>query len=279
CASTGNAASSLAGCAAVGGLDCYIFVPEKAPINKVTQLLIYGAKVFLVKETYEDAFRLASKAIETYGWYNRNSAINPYLVEGKKTCALELAEELSFDLPDKVFVSVGDGCIISGFYKGFYDLKQIGLIDEIPELIGVQAEGAAPIYKAFIEGKNFITKEKTNTLADSIAVGEPRNWAKALRAVRNSGGDMVTVTDEEILEAMRLLARTTGVFGEPAGVASFAGLLKYAQSHKLKGDESIAVIVTGNGLKDSESARKAAGRPFVVEPTLEAVSRILGSMN
>jgi len=279
CASTGNAASSLAGCAAVGGLDCYIFVPEKAPINKVTQLLIYGAKVFLVKETYEDAFRLASKAIETYGWYNRNSAINPYLVEGKKTCALELAEELSFDLPDKVFVSVGDGCIISGFYKGFYDLKQIGLIDEIPELIGVQAEGAAPIYKAFIEGKNFITKEKTNTLADSIAVGEPRNWAKALRAVRNSGGDMVTVTDEEILEAMRLLARTSGVFGEPAGVAGFAGLLKYAQSHKLKGDESIAVIVTGNGLKDSESARKAAGRPFVVEPTLEAVSRILGSLN
>ncbi|WP_091460147.1 threonine synthase [Acetomicrobium thermoterrenum] len=279
CASTGNAASSLAGCAAVAGLDCYIFVPEKAPVNKVTQLLIYGAKVFLVKGTYEDAFKLAVKAIDAYGWYNRNSAINPYLVEGKKTCGLELAEELSFDLPDKVFVSVGDGCIISSFYKAFYDLKQIGLISQIPQLIGVQAEGANPIYKAFKEGKNVIEKKPTNTLADSIAVGEPRNWAKALRAVRNSGGDMVAVSDDEILEAMRLLARTSGVFGEPAGVTGFAGLLKYAQTGKLGSHERVAVIVTGNGLKDSESAKRAAGSPYEVEPTLEAVSRIIGSAN
>lgn len=152
CASTGNAASSLSGFAAVSGLRSFIFVPEKAPAAKVAQLLVYGAEVVLVKGDYSDAFRLATAAIEKFGWYNRNCAINPYLVEGKKTCALEIAEQSGWNPPDRVFISVGDGCCISGLYKGFSDLKAMGLIGRIPRITGVQAEGARPLYDAWKEG-------------------------------------------------------------------------------------------------------------------------------
>jgi threonine synthase len=272
CASTGNAASSLSGFAAVGGLRSFIFVPEKAPVAKVTQLLVYGATVVLVKGDYADVFNLATAAINKYGWYNRNCAINPYLVEGKKTCALEIAEQTGWDLPDRVFISVGDGCCIGGLYKGFSDLLRMGLISRMPKIVGVQAQGAKPIYDAFKSKAERVAFGPADTVADSISVGAPRNWAKALRAVRESEGDMVAVSDEEILSAIPELARKTGVFGEPAGAAAFAGFRKMAKEGLLGRGERIAVVVTGNGLKDIESARKSVGAPMLVEPTIEDFS-------
>ncbi len=272
CASTGNAASSLSGFAAVGGIRSFIFVPEKAPVAKVTQLLVYGATVVLVKGDYADAFNLATAAINKYGWYNRNCAINPYLVEGKKTCALEIAEQTGWDLPDRVFISVGDGCCIGGLYKGFADLLRMSLISRMPKIVGVQARGAKPIYEAFKSKAERVTFGPADTVADSISVGAPRNWAKALRAVRESEGDMVTVSDEEILSAIPELARKTGVFGEPAGAAAFAGFRKMAGEGLLGRGERVAVVVTGNGLKDIENARKSVGVPMLVEPTIEDFS-------
>ena len=279
CASTGNAASSLSGFSAVAGLPSYIFVPERAPEAKVTQLLVYGARVLLVKGDYADAFNLATAAIDRFGWYNRNCAINPYLVEGKKTCAIEIAEQLGWDVPDRVFISVGDGCCIGGLYKGFADLLELGFIERMPKLVGVQAEGSRPIADAFDSGAARITPGREDTLADSIAVGAPRNWAKALRAVRKTGGAMVTVTDEDILGAIRELARTTGVFGEPAGVTGFAGFRKMAESGALSADERVGFVVTGNGLKDAKSARKAVGAPVSVAPDIEELIPLLSRSN
>ena len=275
CASTGNAASSLSGFAAVSGLESYIFVPEKAPAAKVTQLLVYGANVVLVKGDYADAFDLATAAIDKFGWYNRNCAINPYLVEGKKTCAMEIAEQLHWEVPDRVFISVGDGCCIGGLYKGFRDLLELGLIDRIPMITGVQAEGSCPIYKAITENSERVNFGPADTIADSISVGAPRNWAKALRAIRKSGGTAVTVSDNEILSAIPELARSSGVFGEPAGVTGFAGFRKMALAGETGQDETIAVVVTGNGLKDIESAKRSVGQALSCAPDIEEFSRLI----
>lgn len=275
CASTGNAASSLSGFAAVTGLGSYIFVPEKAPAAKVTQLLVYGANVVLVKGDYADAFDLATAAIEKFGWYNRNCAINPYLVEGKKTCAVEIAEQLNWEVPDRVFISVGDGCCIGGLYKGFRDLLELGFIDRMPKITGVQAEGSSPVYKAIKENSERVEFGPANTIADSISVGAPRNWAKALRAIRKSGGTAVTVSDDEILSAIPELARSSGVFGEPAGVAGFAGFRKMALAGETAPDETVAIVVTGNGLKDIESAKISVGKPLSCPPDIKEFSRLI----
>lgn len=275
CASTGNAASSLSGFAAVAGLKSVIFVPRSAPVAKVAQLLVYGSTVILVKGDYAQTFDLASVAIEKWGWYNRNCAINPFLVEGKKTCAMEIAEQLRWDLPDVVFVPVGDGCIISGIYKGFLDLKELGITESIPRIVGVQAEGASPLAEAFEKGLQKVRFGPAETVADSISVGAPRNWAKALRAVRKSGGEMIRVSDKEILDSIPELARETGVFAEPAGATSFAGFRKMAIQGVVGPRDRIALVVTGNGLKDIPSARKAVGDPIEVEPDLEDLERAL----
>ncbi len=186
----------------------------------------------------------------------------------KKTCALEMAEQLAWEVPDRVFIALGDGCCLSGLYKGFRDLKELGFIEKIPHLVGVQAEGAAPIVRALRDGASRVLPGTAVTLADSIAVGSPRNWAKALRALRESAGAGETVTDDEILGAMRELARSTGVFAEPAGAAAFAGFCKAAREGRVAKDEVVAVVVTGNGLKDVPSARRATGAPLVVDPDL-----------
>jgi threonine synthase len=257
CSSTGNAASSLAGNAAAMGLKSFIFVPERAPVGKLTQLLVFGATVISVKGNYEDTFRLSAQAIEKYGWYNRNAAVNPYLSEGKKTVSLEIAEQLDFRAPDYVAVSVGDGCTIAGVWKGFKDLFALGLVDKLPRLISVQASGCCPVNRAIETGSPIEWMEE-NTLADSIAVGVPRNGDKALAAIRESQGITVNVTDGEILAAMGLLGKTAGVFGEPAGVTGTAGLKKAAEQGLIPGDAVVVSIVTGNGLKDVASAEKAA---------------------
>ena len=276
-ASTGNAASSLAGFSAATDLKTMIFVPRTAPEAKVTQLLIYGAKVFLVNGSYDVAYDLAAEAADEFGWYNRSAAVNPYLVEGKKTGALELAEQLSWNPPDVVFVGVGDGSVVSGICKGFSELQQLGMIDRLPRVIGVQAEGSAPIAAAFAkyDGKTVAIDDiKAETVADSICVGKPRDIVKAVTYVHANGGDFITVSDEQIMAAIATMARKTGVFPEPAGAAPFAGLLKMVAEGKLGGKRA-AVMVTGNGLKDIVTARRVAGTAIEIEPSLAAVKEHL----
>ncbi len=269
CSSTGNAASSLAGNAAACGLTSYIFVPERAPQGKVTQLLVFGANVISVKGSYEDTFKLSAEAIERWGWYNRNAAINPYLSEGKKTVSYEIAEQLNWQVPDYVAVSVGDGCTIAGVWKGFKDLFGAGFITKLPRLISVQAEGCCPVHRAIESGTSKLIPMEENTLADSIAVGVPRNFDKAIAAIKESSAVTVNVSDAEILEAMALLGKTCGVFGEPAGVAGTAGIIKAVAQKKIPADASVVSIVTGNGLKDIVSGAKAVNKPMSVDPNMD----------
>ena len=278
CSSTGNAASSLAGSAAAMGLKSVIFVPSRAPQGKIAQLLIFGATVISVQGSYEDTFRLSAEAIDHFGWYNRNAAINPYLVEGKKTVALEIAEQLNWEVPEWVVLSVGDGCTIAGVWKGFKDLYQAGWIGRLPKIAGVQSTGCCPLVDAFLEDRPWRPAEE-NTIADSIAVGVPRNPDKALNAVHESGGTMVAVSDEAILEAMRELGRTSGIFGEPAGVTGTAGLKVLVEKGVIGANEKVVSIVTGNGLKDVQNAIKAVGEPLKVEPSLKELLVKLEGVN
>ena len=263
CSSTGNAASSLAGNAAAAGLETYIFVPARAPKGKVAQLMAFGATVISVQGSYEDTFELSRQAIDHWGWYNRNAAINPYLSEGKKTVALELMEQLGWQVPDYIAISVGDGCTIAGLWKGLKDLHAIGFIDRLPRLISAQAAGCCPLNRAIESGMPWEPMEE-NTLADSIAVGVPRNAEKALMAIRESGGLTVNVTDEEIMAAQQLLGRTCGVFGEPAGVTGTAGVKKLCEAGKIGRDDTVVSVVTGNGLKDVANAIAACGDPITI---------------
>mgnify|MGYP003278563524 CR=1 FL=1 len=270
CSSTGNAASSLAGNAAAAGLRSYIFVPARAPKGKVAQLRIFGATVVSVEGSYEDTFELSKAAIEKWGWYNRNAAINPYLSEGKKTVSLEIMEQLGWHVPDYIALSVGDGCTIAGVWKGLKDLASAGFIDKLPRLISVQAEGCCPINRAVQTGMPWAPMEE-DTLADSIAVGVPRNPDKAIGAIRESHGVAVNVSDGEILSAMGLLGRTQGVFGEPAGAAGTAGVKKALELGLIPPDSTVVSIVTGNGLKDVQNGIKAAGEPLSVPPSMDAL--------
>ena len=270
CSSTGNAASSLAGNAAAAGFRTYIFVPARAPKGKVAQLMIFGAAVITVDGSYEDTFALSKEAIDRWGWYNRNAAINPYLSEGKKTVTLEIMEQLHWQVPDYIALSVGDGCTIAGAWKGLKDLCAAGFIDRLPRLISVQAEGCCPLNRAIQTGEPWRPMEE-NTLADSIAVGVPRNADKALAAIRESRGLAVTVSDEEILDAMRLLGRTQGIFGEPAGVTGTAGIKKALELGLIDPDSTVVSVVTGNGLKDVQSGIRASGEPMLVPPDMDAL--------
>ena len=217
---------------------------------------------------YKDTFDLSKMAIEKYGWFNRNAGINPVMTEGKKTVSLEIAEQLNWQPTDWVVLSVGDGCTVGGVYLGFYDLFQMGMIDRIPKILGVQSTGCSPFVNAGCECKPLVATEE-NTLADSISVGVPRNVVKAQRAVAASGGQWIAVPDEEILAAMSLLGRTEGIYGEPAGVTGTAGIKAALAQGIIKPEETVTVIVTGNGLKDTKNALVAAGRAVKSKPTLE----------
>jgi len=268
CSSTGNAASSLAGNSAAAGLRTFIFVPQRAPKGKVAQLLTFGATVISVQGNYEDTFNLSKKAIDHFGWYNRNAAINPYLSEGKKTVSLEIAEQLNWEMPDYLAISVGDGCTIAGTWKGLKDLYAIGFIDRLPRLIAVQAKGCCPINRA-VEEKKPIRPMEENTLADSIAVGVPRNPDKAINAIMESNGLTVEVTDEEIMAAQKLLGKVCGVFGEPAGVTGTAGVKKLCEEGKIGKNDTVVSVVTGNGLKDVDNAIRFAGEPISIPSDME----------
>lgn len=274
CSSTGNAASSCACQAAHMGLKAVIFVPKRAPIGKVTQILLYGATLVSVDGDYKAAFSLSKEAIKKYGWYNRNAAINPFMIEGKKTVSMEIAEQLNFSPTDWVAVSVGDGCTVGGVYKGFAEFYRLGLIPFIPKILGVQSSGCEPFVIASKNNEE-IKEAEENTIADSIAVGIPRNPIKALNAIKNSNGAWISVSDEEIINAMAILGKKEGIFGEPAGVAAIAGIKKAIEEGIIKKSETVTMIVTGNGLKDPLNAQKAVIKPDPMKPNLVELDKYL----
>ncbi len=287
-ASTGNAGAALAGMSAAVGQKAVIFAPKSAPQAKVAQLLIFGAKVILVDGTYDDAFDLSIKAAEEFGWYCRNTGYNPFTAEGKKTAAFEVwawwqdahrefhkqvGEEIEHK-PLTLFVSVGDGNIISGIHKGFKDLVELGWLSRTPRIIGVQAEGSAAVANAFHGDTETITPVSAKTIANSISVDLPRDGVRALRAAKETEGTYITVSDDEILKAIAELGQV-GIFAEPAGAAAYAGLVKGAGSRVVGAEDPILVLNTGSGLKDIRAAMQAVGPAPIIEPTLEAVKRIL----
>ena len=285
CASTGNAAASLAVLGARAGLECHIFVPAAAPRAKLAQLLVHGARVTRVDGTYDQAFEMSIEEIARHGWYSRNCAHNPVLVEGKKTAILEAAWQLTGGFrspgnpwPDVILVPVGDGCIVSAVAKGLAELHDLGLVPSLPRVLGVQAEGAAPLARAWAEcphpaeldGRSIlqgIPPLVPQTLADSISVGVPRNRVKAWRRVAATSGAFLTVSDEEIREAIVSLARLGGVFAEPSGAAGWAGVMKARAYGLLQEHERVLVLVTGHGLKDPGAGLAGINLPDPVPPT------------
>ncbi len=290
-ASTGNAAAALSGLCAAIDQPNVIFVPRSAPEAKIAQLLAYGSSVLLVDGSYDQAFELCLEVAREFGWYNRNTAYNPYMSDGKKTVIYEICEQLSaarapsadtpWRAPDAVFVPVGDGCIIGGVHKGLRDLLALGWIDHLPRIYGVQAAGSAPLVAAWEKGLDPLEMEpvEAHSVADSIVAGLPRDRIKALRAVRESDGAYIRVTDDEILDAIPTLAQGCGVFAEPAAAASYAGLAKATTEGQISADEKVVILCTGSGLKDVTSVMKAVKeQPSVVAPTLADVRRALRSM-
>ncbi len=280
-ASTGNAGAALAGMAAAVGQKAVIFAPRSAPPAKIAQLLIFGAQVILVEANYDSAFDLSLQAADEFGWYIRNTGYNPFTAEGKKTAAFEIWEWMVKHIPArllkkplKLFVSVGDGNIISGIHKGFKDLQRLGWLEIMPQIFGVQAEGSAAIANAFFSQNETILPVAANTLADSISVDLPRDGVRAVRAARETGGQYILVSDNEILAAIAALGKA-GIFAEPAGSTAYAGLVKVAQSGWLAPDDLVLVLNTGSGLKDVRAAMMAAGEAPVIEPTLAAVKKVI----
>ena len=277
-ASTGNAGAALAGMAAAVGQKAVIFAPRTAPPAKIAQLLIFGAQVILVDGTYDDAFDLAVQASAEFGWYCRNTGYNPFTTEGKKTAAFEIWESLIYsrllDKPLNIFVSVGDGNIISGIHKGFRDLVELGWLETLPRLYGIQAEGSAAIAHAWQTGSEQIVSVKANTIADSISVDLPRDGVRAVRAASATGGAYLTVSDAEILTAIAELGQA-GIFAEPAGAAAWAGLRKAIRTNLVSTGEPVLVLNTGSGLKDVRAAMQAVAPAPIIEPTLAALTRHL----
>ena len=279
-ASSGNAGAALAGMSAAVGQTAVIFVPKTAPPAKVAQLLIYGATVLLVDGTYDEAFDLTLEASQEFGWYCRNTGYNPFTLEGKKTAGVEIWEQISkqYSVSSKqlsVFVSVGDGNIIAGIHKGFKDLMALGWMDEMPRIFGVQAEGSAAVANAYRAGTEVITPVEARTIADSISVGLPRDGVRAVRAATQTGGQYLTVSDEQILAAIAALGKV-GIFAEPAGATAYAGLVKAVEGGIINADDPIVVVNTGSGLKDVGAAMKAVSAAPIIEPSLGAVKRFLG---
>ncbi len=268
-ASTGNAGSSMSGIGAAAGQDIVLFLPETAPPAKLIQALHYGATLYKVAGNYDKAYDLSLEYSREYGGMNRNTAWNPMTMEGKKTVSLDMFSELGDRAPDRVIVPTGDGCILGGVYKGFKDLLQYGLIKKMPKITAVQAEGSNALFRAW---KNGSFDFKTSiTVADSISVDIPRNGYTALRYLQEFDGEVITVTDEQIIEAQAHLSRTAGLFTEPAGAAAWAGLRK--MHHTINKDETIVVMATGNGLKDTATALKGIDMP---EKSINTIQEIRG---
>ncbi len=250
-ASTGNAGSSLAGICARLGIKSHIFVPEKIPLGKRIQIQSFGASIYLVTGDYDKAFDFCLEISKAKGWYNRNTAYNSLTIEGKKSAAYDMFISLKGKLPDYIFIPVGDGVIISGIYKGLWELKQLGWTKKIPKLIAVQAGGSDALVR-YMKQKKFVYKP-AHTIADSIHAGAPRNLYMAADAVTKTNGRAISVTDSEIIDAQRKSAKEFGLLIEPAAAASFAGYLKVLNAKIISTKSESLLMFTGNGLKDQQS--------------------------
>lgn len=276
CASTGNTSASLAAYAARAGLECIVLIPSgKVAFGKLVQAIIYGAKVIQVRGNFDEALKIIEEICLTQPVYLLNS-INPYRLEGQKTIAFEIWDQLNYNVPDKVIVPVGNAGNISAIWKGFKELRSAGLIEKLPEMIGIQAEGAAPIANFFKENLSEIRfVENPETVATAIRIGSPVNWKKAVRAIEESGGLAETVSDEEILSAQMLLARREGIFVEPASAAAVAGLMKLARMKTIDRDEIVVCVLTGHGLKDPDIVFKIASKPIEMEADVNTIIEYL----
>ncbi len=273
CASTGNTSASMAMYAAKANLNAYVLLPAgKVALGKVAQALMHGAKVIGIKGNFDKALALVREISEKEGFYLLNS-VNPFRLEGQKTIAFEIVDEIG--VPDRVVLPVGNAGNISAIFKGFKELKELGLIDSIPKMTGVQAEGANPIYKAFVEGKKDIEAMTPETIATAIRIGNPVNAKKALNAVYESKGLVTQVSDEEITNAQKLLAAKEGIGVEPASAASVAGLIKLVGEGRIEGDEIVVCITTGHLLKDPETVIRICGSPIEVDASIGAIKRVL----
>ncbi len=275
CASTGNTSASMAMYAAKARLKAYVLLPAgKVALGKVAQALMHGARVIGIKANFDVALELVRRISEEEDFYLLNS-VNPFRLEGQKTIAFEIIDELGY-VPDRIILPVGNAGNISAIFKGFKELKELGLIDSIPKMTGVQAEGANPIYRAFMEGKKDITPEKSpETVATAIRIGNPVNAKKALNAIYESKGLSISVSDGEIMEAQRLLASKEGIGVEPASAASIAGLKKLEKMGEIEENETIVCITTGHLLKDPETVIRICGEPIEVEASPDKIKEVL----
>ncbi|MGA7161588.1 MAG: threonine synthase [Bacteroidota bacterium] len=272
-ASTGNAASSMAGVAASAGQEAIIFMPATAPRAKLVQCLQYGATLIPIQGNYDAAFDLSLKFSERTGFLNRNTAYNPMTIEGKKTVSFEIVAQMQGKQIEYVFLPVGDGVVLSGVIKGFLDLQFLGLIQAIPKVIGVQAEGSSFIHTAFHHHK-FDLNYKADTIADSISVNAARNAYTAVSDLKKVGGDVILVSDKQILDAQQYLSKMSGIFCEPSSAASFAGFV--TMKDRISRDAAVVVLLTGHGLKDIDSAMKGVTFPRTFEPDIEMILQSLG---
>ena len=277
-ASTGNAGAALAGMAAAVGQKAVIFAPKSAPKAKIAQLLVFGARVILVDGSYDDAVELAVQASDEFGWYCRNTGYNPFTAEGKKTASFEIWEQVllqeKLDKPLSIFVSVGDGNIISGIHKGFKDLAEFGWLEQMPRIFGVQSEGSSAIANAFDAKNEDIRPVSAKTLADSISVDMPSDGLRALRAATETNGAHIRVNDESILEGIASLGQS-GIFAEPAAATALSGLVKARELGLIASSDPTLVMVTGSGLKDVQSASRAVSAAPIISPTIEALKEVL----
>jgi len=278
CASTGNTSASLAAYAAKAGLQCIVLIPSgKIAYGKLAQAMVYGAKVVQIRGDFDQALKMVLDLSEKHREVYLLNSVNPYRLEGQKSLAYEICDQLNREAPDRVVLPVGNAGNISALWKGFTEFHKLGLIDKLPKMTGIQAEGAAPITKAIKNGSNEIAPVKQpETIATAIRIGAPVSWKKALKAIRESKGTAETVTDEEILEAQKMLARSEGLFVEPASASSIAGLKKLSEAEKIDKDEVIVCVTTGHGLKDPDIAIKISEKPFEVDAEMESIEKLLG---
>ena len=278
CASTGNTSASLAAYAAKAGLQCIVLIPSgKIAYGKLAQAMVYGAKVVQIRGNFDQALKTVLELSEKHREVYLLNSINPYRLEGQKSLAYEICDQLNRDPPDRVVLPVGNAGNISAIWKGFTEFHKLGLIDKLPKMTGIQAEGAAPIARAIKNGKDEIVPiDKPETIATAIRIGAPISWKKAIRAIKESGGTAETVTDEEILEAQKMLARSEGLFVEPASASSIAGLKNLLKEGAIDEDEVVVCVTTGHGLKDPDIAIKISEKPFEVDAEIGSIETILG---
>lgn len=280
CASTGNLANAVAAHSASAGMNCYVFIPANLETNKIIGSLVFNPIVVAVEGNYDDVNRLSSEIANEFGWAFVNINIRPFYSEGSKTLAFEVAEQLGWKAPDVVVAPMASGSLYTKIWKGFNEFKTVGILNEnekMPRMYGAQAAGCSPIYKAFKEGRDWITPEKPDTIAKSIAIGNPADGPYAVKVAKESKGDMEIATNEEIIEGMKLLAKTEGIFTETAGGTTIAVLKKFAEKGVFDKDEIVVAYITGNGYKTMEVLEGHLKQPIHIKPSLtEFKEKVIG---